>query len=66
MLPVSKKEKRLATILGREEAVRIFDAVEKVKHKAILVLAYPSGLPVNEVARLKVADIDGKRKMLRI
>jgi len=40
--------------------------VERVKHKAILVMAYPSGLPVSEVARLKVADIDGKHKMLHI
>ncbi len=65
-LPRPKKEKKLPTILGREEVVRIFDAVEKVKHKAILVMAYSSGLRVSEVAKLKVADVDGKRKMLHI
>jgi site-specific recombinase XerD len=37
-----------------------------LKHKAILVLIYGSGLRVREVAKLKICDIDSKSMRVRV
>lgn len=44
----------------------LFDAVENIKHKAILMLIYSSGLRVSGVVNLKPEDIDTHRKMIHI
>ena len=46
--------------------IRIFDSVNNIKHKAILMLVYYVGLRVSEVVKLRVADIDTKRNMIYI
>jgi len=65
-LPRPRKEKKLPIVLGREDVIRIFESVNNIKHKAILVLAYSAGLRVSEVVKLKVQDIDEKRNMIHI
>jgi hypothetical protein len=49
-------------VLSREEVIRLFKAVDNLKHRAILLLIYAAGLRVSEAARLKVADVDGERR----
>jgi site-specific recombinase XerD len=61
-LPRPKKEKKLPVILSREDVIRIFESVNNIKHKALLMLTYSAGLRVSEVVKLKVHDIDTKRK----
>lgn len=56
--PFSKKAKRLPVILSREEMERIIEATRNYKHRAMIALAYGSGLRVSEVVELKVADVD--------
>ena len=46
--------------------IRIFESVNNIKHKAILMLAYSAGLRVSEVVKLRVQDIDTERKMIFI
>ena len=65
-LPRPKKEKKLPIVLSREEVRRIFDSVNNIKHKVILMLVYSAGLRVSEVVKLRVADIDTKRNMIHI
>jgi len=65
-LPRPRKEKKLPIVLGREDVIRIFESVNNIKHKAILMLAYSAGLRVSEVVKLKVQDIDAKRNMIHI
>ena len=65
-LPRPKKEKKLPNILGKEEVYKLLDAVENLKHKAILVLTYSAGLRVSEVVRLKPEDIDSERMLMHI
>ena len=65
-LPRPKKEKRLPIVLSIEEVRRIFDSVNNIKHKVILMLVYSAGLRVSEVVKLRVADIDTKRNMIHI
>ena len=65
-LPRPKKEHKLPTVLSRAEVLRLLDAVENLKHQAIMLLTYSGGLRLGEVVRLKVEDIDGDRKLLHI
>lgn len=61
-----KKEEKLPNVLSEKEVFRLFAAIKNLKHKAILLLTYSSGLRVGEVVRLKIQDIDADRKTLRI
>ena len=43
-----------------EEIGRIFDVCNNLKHRAILMTIYGSGLRLSEISHLKVSDIDSK------
>lgn len=59
-IPRFKQRKTLPEILTREEIHVLFENCTNLKHKAILMLAYGSGLRSSEIASLKVRDIDSK------
>ena len=65
-LPRPQKVKRLPDILSQEEIHKIFASIENVKHKALMMMVYSSGLRVGEVVRLKIGDIDSKRMLIHI
>jgi len=54
----------LPVVLSKEEVAKILSSVDNIKHKAILMLVYSSGLRVGEVIKLKPEDIDSKRKLV--
>jgi integrase/recombinase XerD len=53
-------------VLSREEVERIIDAPRGIKHRAILAMTYGSGLRVSEAVRVRIADVDRGRMMLRV
>jgi len=61
-----RKNKKLPVVLSKEEVVKIPEAVDNLKHKAILMLVYSAGLRVGEVVKLKPEDIDSKRMLIHI
>lgn len=65
-IPRPKTEKRLPNILARSELKRLFDSVENLKHRAMLLTSYSGGLRVSETANLKLTDIDSKRMLIRV
>jgi len=65
-VPCTKRERALPVVLDREEVKSLFSVTKNLKHRAILMLIYSSGLRVSEAAHLKVSDIDSKRMVLRI
>ncbi|MCD6169386.1 MAG: tyrosine-type recombinase/integrase [Candidatus Latescibacteria bacterium] len=65
-LPRPKKARKLPVVLSEQEVLRILAQIRNLKHQAIIMLIYSGGLRVSEVVRLKVSDIDGDRKMLRV
>lgn len=65
-VPCAKRERNLPAVLDREEVEALFSVIRNVKHRAILMLIYSSGLRVSEAARLRVSDIDSKRMVIRI
>lgn len=53
-------------VLNRQEVERLIATPRNVKHRALLAMAYGSGLRVSEVVRVKIADVDRGRMMLRV
>lgn len=51
-LPSPKLPKRLPVVLSREEVMAIFEAIEFIKHRAIVATNYGAGLRIAEVAAL--------------
>jgi integrase/recombinase XerD len=57
---------RLPVVLSPEEVTAFFRCVSTLRYRAALMTAYGAGLRVSEVVKLKVADIDSGRMLLRI
>ena len=65
-IPAPKREKKLPVVLSQEEVSRFFDNLPNLKHRALVMTAYATGMRVSEVVSLRVADIDSTRMMIRI
>ena len=61
-----KRPKQLPVVLSPEEVGRLIDSAKNLFHRAMLMTLYAAGLRRSELCRLKVANIDGQRMMLRI
>ena len=61
-----RAKRKLPVVLDLTEVESLFSVTKNLKHKAILMITYSSGLRVSETARLKLTDIDSKRMMVRI
>ena len=59
-IPRQKKRKTLPEVLTREEVSSIIEHCQNLKHKAMLMVVYSSGLRVSEAAALKIQHIDSK------
>jgi site-specific recombinase XerD len=65
-IPFSRKPRQLPVVLSREEVSRFFQGIAKLKHRALLMTAFATGLRTSEVAQLRVFDIDSQRKVIRV
>ena len=65
-VPRMKRVKTFPVIPSREDIMALLDSTENLKHKAIFVLIYGSGLRVSEVAKLKISDICSKTMRIRV
>ena len=65
-IPYARKRRQLPGILSADEVARFFAAVPNLKHRTALMTAYAAGLRVSEVVRLKLADIDSSRMLIRV
>lgn len=60
------KKIKLPDILSKDEIKKIFFIITNIKHKALLLLIYNSGLRISEAINLKVEDIDLNNKTIII
>jgi site-specific recombinase XerD len=65
-LPRPQKEQKLPDVLNEEEVLRIFQSVDNLKHRTMLMLTYASGLRVSEIIKLRIEDLDGERGLIHI
>jgi len=61
-----RSEKRLPQVIDHDFLIKQISKIENLKHKAIISLAYSTGLRVSEIINLKISDIDSKRMIINI
>ena len=62
----TREPRRLPVVLSAEEVGRLLASATNIKHKALLSLAYATGLRASEVVSLKLTDIDRDRMVIRV
>jgi site-specific recombinase XerD len=62
----TREPRRLPVVLSPEEVGRLLASARNIKHKALLSLAYATGLRASEVVSLKLTDIDRDRMVIRV
>ncbi len=65
-IPYPRHEQKLPVVLSPAEVTALFEAAKNVKHRAILMTIYATGLRVSEVVNLQLADIDSQRQIVRV
>jgi integrase/recombinase XerD len=64
--PYPKTPRRLPSVLSQEEVTRLIDCAANLKHRAMLMTLYSTGLRRAELVRLKVGDIDSQRMVIHV
>ena len=62
----AREPRRLPIVLSPQEVGRLLASATNIKHKALLSLAYATGLRASEVVSLKLTDIDRERMIIRV
>jgi integrase/recombinase XerD len=66
IIPAPKKPQKLPIVLSPEEVLHFLSCVASPKHRTILTTCYAAGLRVSEAVRLKPAEIDSQRMVIRV
>lgn len=66
LLPHAKLTKKIPLTLHKEIFLMILDEEQNLKHKCWLLLAYYSGLRAEEVATVKIENINSKEHKLKV
>jgi site-specific recombinase XerD len=61
-----RTSERLPEILSQAEVEQLLSAVGRLKHRAMLMVAYGAGLRVSELCALFPTDIDSQRMLIRV
>lgn len=65
-IPWPKIRQKLPDILSNDEVASVFEAVESLKHRAVLMATYGAGLRIYEACSLSTNDIDSKRNLIHV
>jgi len=65
-IPWPKVPHGVPEILSGTEVTKLLDAIDSIKHCAVIMTAYGAGLRINEVCSLQVDDIDSQRMTIRV
>jgi len=61
-----KSEKKIPTVLSKDEIKQLLDVIINDKHKLLVELLYSSGLRVSEAVKMKIDDLNLKEKMGKV
>ena len=65
-IPWPKVAHGVPEILSGSEIAQLLDAIDPLKHRAVIMTAYGAGLRVSEVCALQVEDINSRRMTIRV
>jgi site-specific recombinase XerD len=57
---------RLPSVMSTEEIKTIIDSIANIKHRAVMSFLYSTGMRLNEVACLKIKDIDSMEMRVKV
>jgi site-specific recombinase XerD len=63
---LTKKPRRLPSVLTQEQVGKIIRAPGNLKHRLVLMTTYAAGLRAGEVRRLKPEHIDSQRMLIKV
>ena len=64
--PRVRRANKLPVVLSVEEVERFFEKVGTLKNRAVLMLCYGAGLRISEAVKIRIADIDSDRMLIRV
>ncbi|SDW97933.1 Site-specific recombinase XerD [Lutibacter oricola] len=59
-----KKDKKLPTVLSKEEVIDLLRCTKNLKHRAVLAMIYSAGLRISELLNLELKNIDVDRRQI--
>jgi site-specific recombinase XerD len=59
-------EHKLPAVMTQQEIRSVINAVKNIKHRMLLSLMYSTGMRLNEIANLKIDEVDSKQMRIRI
>lgn len=62
----TRRERRLPVVLSVDETIEFLRAVDHPRYRVLLTTIYATGLRLGEALRLRAADIDSKRMVVRV
>lgn len=62
----ARSQKKLPKVISKKYLTEKISSITNLKHKAILSLAYSTGMRVSEVIHLKISDVDSQRMVIMI
>jgi site-specific recombinase XerD len=65
-IPFARGGRKLPVVLSPDEIRRFFACISMLKYRAVFMTMYASGLRVSEALRLRIADVDSARQVLRV
>ncbi len=65
-IPYPKKAKTIPRIIDKDYLIDCIQKISNLKHKAIIQIAFSTGMRVSEVINLKIVDIDSSRMLINI
>ena len=66
LLPRAKRSKKLPSTIDKKLFIKILNEEKSIKHKCWLLLGYCSGLREEEVANIKISDINSNEHELKV
>lgn len=65
-IPRSKREKKLPSVLSKDEVKKLIQVTTNIKHKTMIQLLYGAGLRVGELVRIKMYQLDFERMRIHV
>jgi integrase/recombinase XerD len=61
-----RKEDKLPQVFSKEQAKQLIAVITNLKHRMVISLFYGTGVRMNEMVHLKIADIDSKAFQVKV
>jgi site-specific recombinase XerD len=61
-----RKVKTLPAVMSKEEILKVINTIENVKHRAMFMLLYSTGIRLSELAHLRITDIDSRNMRVKV